>query len=210
MSASLIGRLGSSAIQTVHGSGVDARRAARADCNVRPHHSSLSGRSIARCVWRQTVGTRKGCCLANRCSRSATLTADCILQAGATARRVGLAGRALWPYEPGKGGVRKSSRRPAALDLDQSEDRSPKHNYTSVRYWASEPMREAVMRNADYNRRSKLAAKVLVELSEKCRRRVRAAPNDAIILREIAKICRVKARQLNPTLKLSIASHCKH
>lgn len=76
-------------------------------------------------------------------------------------------------------------------------------------YWAFEPREEPAMENTDYNRSSKLAAKLLVELSEKCRRRVRAAPNDAIILREIAKICRVKARQLNPDLKLSV-SHCKH
>jgi hypothetical protein len=65
------------------------------------------------------------------------------------------------------------------------------------------------MRNTDYNHSSKVAAEVLVELSEKCRRRMRATPKAAKILREIAKICDVRARQLNPTLKLSIASHCR-
>jgi hypothetical protein len=51
---------------------------------------------------------------------------------------------------------------------------------------------------------------ILVELSKKCRRRMRVMPNAAVILGDIAKICRVKAKQLNPTLKLSIASHRKH
>ncbi len=58
------------------------------------------------------------------------------------------------------------------------------------------------MRNTDYNRSSKLAAKILVELSDKCRRRVRAAPNDAIILREIAKIFGVDAGRIRLALDI--------